>query len=370
MKVGIDTFGCDHGRSGLGTYLLSIIPSLPQSQDIEYELFGSEMDRYTYTGDTGIAYASVNIPDTLGAERLWHSFKAGAFGKKRGYDLILYTAGARMIAANKKIPGVAIVNDVLSAVLASSDWISKALVKKGLNKAKCIIAASEYIKQDLIKCGIKCSNIIVVRNGINHSTFFSSQNPDSGTGIVDIKPFAIKRPYFIYASRMVGPEKKHIELIKAFSLFKERTGLPHRLVIAGAESSYGEEVHKAVFESSSVSDIFLTGFFPHESFPELYRNAEACIFPSINEGVGMPVLESMACGIPVACSRSGALPELYGDNVLYFDSDDIEEISNSMESLVRDNELKKSLVEKGLKWSAPLSWKRTAEDTIDIIKSI
>jgi len=369
MKIGIDTFGCDHGRSGLGAYLMSVISTLPKNTELEYELFGSEMDRYTYTGETGIDYTSVNLPDTLGAERIWHSFNSNGFGKKRGYDIMLYTAGSRMICSKSKIPSVAIVNDIVSSVFSSSDWISKVLLRKGLNNASCIIAASNYIKKDLIKLGIKNKNIEVIHNGINHSMFFASESSVGNAEIVDIKPFAIKRPYFIYASRMIGPEKKHIELIKAFTLFKEKTHLPHRLVIAGAESRYSEEVHKAVFTSSAASDIFLTGYFPHESFPELYRNAEACVFPSVNEGVGLPVLESMACGIPVACSSSGALPEIAGNNALYFNSDNIEEIEQCLEKLVGDEALRKKLIDGGLEWASRYSWEKTISKTLEVIKN-
>ena len=106
-------------------------------------------------------------------------------------------------------------------------------------------------------------------------------------------------------------------------MFKEKTGLPHRLVLAGEEGAYAEEVQKAAFDSSAATEIFMTGYFPREGFPELYRNSEMCVFPSVNEGVGLPVLEAMATGIPVACAKAGALPEIAGNNVLFFVSDNI-----------------------------------------------
>ena len=88
--------------------------------------------------------------------------------------------------------------------------------------------------------------------------------------------------------------------------------------------------------SEAASDIFITGYFPHENFPELYRNADACIFPSVNEGVGLSVLEAMVTGLPVACSNKGTLPEITGGKTLYFDSDNVQEMADVIEKIIVD----------------------------------
>lgn len=369
MKVGIDTFGCDHGRSGIGSYLLSLVKSLTPSADVKYDLFGPEIDRYTYTSDKEINYTSANVPDSLSAERLWHILNANKFCKKNNYDIVIYTAATRMLPLKFKIPSVAVVNAIFSTNFENAnEKLVCQQIKKGLSSVDCIIAASQFVKKDLERSGVKNNNIQIVHNGIDHSLFFPRAIENDDT--VDIKPFAIKRPYFIYASRMASFEKKHIELIKAFTLFKEKTHLPHRLVLAGADGPCSDEVHKAAFQSSAASEIFLTGYFPHESFPELYRGAEACIFPSVNEGVGLPVIEAMATGLPVACAKAGALPEIAGENALYFNSDSIEDIELCMEKIVDDKKLRERLISGGLEWTKRFSWEKTAEETLSILKKI
>jgi glycosyltransferase involved in cell wall biosynthesis len=367
MKVGIDTFGCDHGRSGIGSYLLSLVPCLPVQPEVTYDLFGPEMDRYTYTGENGINFVSANVPDSLAAERFWHLFNVNSFGKKQKYDAILYPAGARMLPLSFRIPGVAVVNDIVSNLFQNADdpWLRKQ-IRKGLSRADCIIAASQYIRKDLERFGIKNEHVEVVHNGIDHSLFYPRTIESEET--IDIKPFAIKRPYFIYASRMASEEKKHVELIKAFTLFKQKTNLPHRLVLAGSDGPYSDIVHKAAFESPAANDIFLTGYFPHESFPELYRGAEACIFPSVNEGVGLPVIEAMATGLPVACAKAGALTEIAGNNALYFNADNIDEMESVMEQIVTDKQLRAKLTAGGLEWTKRFDWEKTASLTIDVLK--
>ncbi|MCH5294838.1 MAG: glycosyltransferase family 4 protein [Treponema sp.] len=371
MKVGIDTFGCDHGRSGIGSYLLSLVGGLPEDDGISFELFGPEMDRYTYTGDKPYGWKSISVPDSIVAERMWHTFKVNSFGRKQDYDVILYTAGAQMLPGRFKVPGVVVVNGIVSNQLSKTDdmWV-RAGIRRRLSKADCIIAASQFIKKDLERHGFKGCRIEVIHNGIDHSMFFPAQVVDSESDVIDIKPFSIKKPYIIYASRMHSEEKKHLELIKAFTLFKERTGLPHRLVLAGSEGAYYDAVKKAVFASSAASDIIITGFFAQENFTKLYRNAEACVFPSVNEGVGLPVIEAMAVGIPVTCSRAGALGEIAGEHALFFDSDNIEEMSACLEKILCDQKLRKELVSGGLEWARRFSWEKTAASTVEVLRSV
>ena len=71
MKIGVDAFGCDHGRSGIGSYILSIVKNLPKN-DYEFELFGPELDKYTYTSDIDyVSFTGIDISDTKFSEKIW-----------------------------------------------------------------------------------------------------------------------------------------------------------------------------------------------------------------------------------------------------------------------------------------------------------
>lgn len=369
MKIGIDSFGCGHGKSGIGSYLSSLSSQLKNSADCTFEIFGSEIDRYTYGAENGLSYSSVKLPDSHFCETLWHYGCSNIFARYHKYDAVLYAAGARYIPLFCTVPGVAVVYDVLSELY--EDEILKNHTKRillGLKNASKVIAASHFIRKDLIKLGVPEEKITVIYNGINHSEFYPREL--LSPSLLDIKPFAIKRPYFIYPSQISSSSKKHVELIKAFSLFKEKTHLEHRLVLTGSEGKAIESVKKAILESKFHQDIFITGFFPHESFPLLYSASEGCIFPSINEGVGLPVLEALASGVPVACSTGGSLPEIAGDNAVYFDSDNIEQMADAIEKIAVESNLRKKLKEGGLEWTKRFSWDKTAEKTIDVLKSV
>ncbi len=368
MIFGIDTFGCDHGRSGIGSYIASLVRNISDTGHV-VELFGPELDRYTYnSGLENVSYTGVSLGDTLMAERFWHMLRLNTFAKKRNYDAILFPAGIRLLPAFFDVPSVVVVQDIISDLERNSDdGLVNGFFKMQLKRADRVIAASRFIRDDLVNLKIPESRITVIPNGIDMGLFFPRVMPNSEA--VLIQPFSIRRPYIIYASRIAYPSKRHAELIRGFDIFKKRTGAPHRLVLAGSDSVNAEMVHREVLKSPASSDILLTGYFPHQNLPELYSAADACVFPSSAEGVGLPVLEAMACGIPVACARSGALPEMAGDSALYFDQSNPEEIADAIGRIVRDgtgaNEsARNALIGKGLERVQEFSWKKSATETI------
>lgn len=368
MKVGVDTFGCDHGRSGIGSYLSSLTQHFQNTEDTRFELFGAEIDRYTYGRDSNIGFESVVLPDTERAEKAWHLFLCDAFAKKQGYDAMVFPASSYAMPLFPTVPSVAIVNDIISETFAAKKIAERMLIKHCLKKVSRIIAPSNYIKRDLKRLGIKQDKITVVHCGINHSMFYQRDIITAESEM--IKPFAIRRPYFLYASTMSSPLKRHIELIRAFEIFKKKTGLPHRLVLAGSEGEWTDQIKKTALNSAFASDIFITGYFPHESFPALYAGSEGCLFPSEQEGVGLPVLEAMATGIPVACSRAGALQEIAGEKAVLFNSENIEEMALAIEKIATDTNARKKMIKEGIDWAKKFNWENTARETIEVLKSI
>lgn len=374
MKIGIDTFGCDHGRSGIGSYILSLVRNLGKT-DAVVELFGPELDRYTYSsGLENVSYTGVSVADSLLAERVWHVMSLPSFAKKHDYSAILYPSGTKLLPLKFTVPSVVVIQDILSDVYQNSDdGFINSLLRSQLKRVDRIIAASAYIRNDLVTLKIPEDKIQVIYNGIDTNLFFPRTN--SNTEAVLIHPFSIRRPYIIYASRVAYPVKCHVELIRGFELFKKKTGAPHRLVLAGADGMNAEMVHREVLNSPVASDILLTGYFPHQNLPELYSASDACIFPSSVEGVGLPVLEAMACGIPVACAHAGALPEIAGDAALFFDQNSPEEIADAIGKLVRDgtgaNESgRNDLVSRGLEWVKKFSWSTCARETLDTVERV
>ena len=370
MRIVIDTFGCDRRQSGAGSYLFSLIKSLPETDNNSIELFGVETDRFVYDfAKSSFSFFGLNVSDSVFAVQFWHSFFLKWFIKKRKYDVVLYPATLQVMPFSFSIPAVLVINELLSEVLKRNKSIFfKLRLKRVFFRSAKIIVPSQFVKKELLSFGVPSEKIEIIHNGVDHSLFFPHNIENDE--VVLIQPFAIKRPYLIYPSRVQYPEKKHIELIKAFGLFKQRTGLPHKLVIAGSEGQNAEIVHKTVLNSPYVTDIVLTGYFPHKSLPELYSCADVCVIPSVSEGAALPVLEAMACGIPVICSNAGGISEIAGPAAVFFNSDNIEEIAEIIEKIVSDKEYHDKIAAESKEWVKRFSWDKTAMRTLEVLHNV
>ena len=371
MRIGIDTFACNGGKSGVGVYLTQILKRIPPS-GAYFELFGWEFDRYVYTEDApNLEFIPQCFVNGRTANALWHLYKYPDFARQRLYNACFFPAAHHRPPYKSPCPTIGVVHDMaaywgsrrtrehLGAVL-------RMIIPDSLRRLDRIIAVSEWVKQELIeRAKVKESCIEVVPNGVDDTAFYP--RPRYEESILLIQPFSFQRPYILCVSRIDHPVKNHTRLIKAFGIFKKRTKFPHRLVLAGDDSNNSEIVKKAALASPWRNDIFFTGHFPLKSLPELYSGADFVVFPSMYEGFGMGVLEAMASGVPVACARAASLPETAEHAALYFDPTDSEDMADRMVSLATDQVLYQECRRLGLNRVKAFSWDQCAKRTLQII---
>ena len=137
------------------------------------------------------------------------------------------------------------------------------------------------------------------------------------------------------------------------------------LVLAGKSDDFYKRLKKKFADEGQI--IFF-GTAADKELEALYKNAEMYIFPSLQEGFGLPGLEAMARGVPVVASSAGALKEIYGNAALYFDPLGADDLVRAIVRLRRDSGLKERLVAKGRAQSAKYSWKEAALKTLSIYK--
>jgi glycosyltransferase involved in cell wall biosynthesis len=372
MKIGIDIFACDGGRSGVGAYLTHLLKRIPPSGAL-FELFGWEYDRFAYSGVApDLEFVPQCFVNGRTANALWHLFKYPDFAKGRFYDACFFPAAHRRPPYRSPCPTIGVVHDMaaywgtprtrehLGAVL-------RMILPNSLRRLDRIIAVSEWVKNELVQWARVSENRIeVVPNGVDHSAFYP--RPQDEEGEVLVQPFSFRRPYALYVSRIDHPVKNHIRLIKAFGIFKERTRLPHRLVLAGGDSNNADKVKAAAAASPWRGDIFFTGHFPLNSLPELYAGADFVVFPSMYEGFGMGALEAMASGVPVLCARAASLPETAEHAALYFDPRNPEDMAERMVTIATNRDIHSECRRLGIERAQAFSWDRCAERTLRIIQ--
>ncbi|GHU80727.1 mannosyltransferase [Spirochaetia bacterium] len=371
MKIGIDTFACDGGKSGIGVYVMQLLKRIPPSGD-QFELFGWDFDRFAF-GEAAenlefVARCSINGRT---ANALWHFFKYPYYAKLRGFNGCFFPAAHRRLPNSSPCPAVGTVHDMAAywgtRKTREHLGIIRMVLPNALRNLDRIIAVSEWVKQELVDLvRVKESLIEVVPNGVDLAAFYP--RPRNEESVVLIQPFSFRRPYILYASRIDHPVKNHIKLIEAFGIFKERTKHPHRLVLAGRDSYQAELVKEAAAASPYRNDIFFTGHFPSESLPELYSGADIAVIPSMYEGFGLGVLEAMASGVPVACARAASLPETAEHAALYFDPRDAEDMADRMVTLTTNRDIARECRRLGLERVQAFSWDRCAERTLKILQ--
>jgi len=142
------------------------------------------------------------------------------------------------------------------------------------------------------------------------------------------------------------------------------------LVLAGGKGWLYENLFRRVEELGLTEDVIFTGVVPDEDLPALMNGALLFVYPSLYEGFGLPVLEAMACGVPVITSNVSSLPEVAGDAALLVDPYDVEELAEAMRSLIESEETRADLRNKGLAQAARFSWERTAEETMRVYETL
>lgn len=263
------------------------------------------------------------------------------------------------------VPTVVTIHD-LAYLHYPDEFLKKDLIQltlwteSSINAAKKIIAVSKTTKKDIIKSyGIADNKIDVVYNGYEKSV--KVPPPDWKT------EFKIKQPTILYVGTL-QPRKNLSTLIKAFEKFKQ-IAPKFKMIFAGKKGWMYEKIFEEVSELGLDNDIFFSDYISDLQLMFLYKNVYCLVLPSFYEGFGIPILEAMGFGCPVISSFSSSLPEIGGDACLYFDPNNVYDLFEKLKLLKDNYEVRKELVNKGIKRVKDFSWEKCGAETLEIIKS-
>jgi glycosyltransferase involved in cell wall biosynthesis len=158
-------------------------------------------------------------------------------------------------------------------------------------------------------------------------------------------------------------------LTRAFKLLIDR-GLKHTLVIAGRKGWFYDDLFKTIEDLNLKAEVILTGYIPDEELPFLYNAADLFVYPSLYEGFGLPVLEAMACGVPVITSNISSLPEIVGAAGVLVNPNEINELADKIYNVLTDRQFHDELGNEGLARSRLFSWARTAKETLAVYRQV
>lgn len=222
------------------------------------------------------------------------------------------------------------------------------LTRVSARTADRVITISETARDDIVRhFGLDLAKVDVTPLGVRMPA------PPATRGSSDVPTVlcvAQKRPYKNLAS-----------LIRALPELPDHRTV---LVLPGAPTDHERELRELAVGLGVAERVRFPAWVSDDELEALYASATCFVLPSLIEGFGLPVLEAMARGIPVACSDRPALPEVAGDAALLFDPTDQEAVTEAVRRLLADEGLRRSLAAKGLDRARQFSWRRTAEETL------
>jgi glycosyltransferase involved in cell wall biosynthesis len=234
----------------------------------------------------------------------------------------------------------------------------RVLVPAAARRSHRLLTGSESTRSDLVRyLGVAPEKIDVAPHGVLVSSDIAPTSAEAIRGQLDLG----ERPFVL----SVSAKRPHKNLPR---LFRALAAIPAErrpaLVVPGYPTPHEEELHALSAELGIRDDVRMPAWLSAADLEGLYREAAFAVFPSLYEGFGLPVLEAMARGVPVASSNRSSLPEVAGDAALLFDPEIVEEIRDAMERLLHDSALAERLRTAGREQAASFTWAQAADLTV------
>ncbi len=374
MKVGITTYGCDGGKSGISRYVIELIKAMTDQRGddtIEVLALPEEQGIFAHTGNGISETLPPGVPASPPRNILWHLTRLPAIARERKFNVLFCPAANRRLPWRVPIPIVGTIHDFSWLHMSAkydrfrTVYLTRILPHL-MSRLDFALTVSESTRRDILaNTTLTDAQIRVTPIAMDHTIYNENTQPDAA---VLQRHGIAKAPYLLYVSRIEHPGKNHQTLIRAFEKLCAVGAFDGSLVLAGGDFPGAESVHRLV-EASPVRDrIRRLGFVRTEDLPSLFAGAAVFTFPSLYEGFGIPILEAMACGIPVVASNCSSLPEVGGDAVSYFEPTDADGLCTCLQELLNSATLRQQRRAAGIARARAFSWARTAQQTWAVLR--
>jgi glycosyltransferase involved in cell wall biosynthesis len=360
MKLTIDLRMLN--ASGIGTYLKNIIPGILHSFE-HVSVLGNydEISQFEWSKQvTIIAFnegiysvkAQLKYPLVVPeCDILWCPHFNAPLLPVKAKKIVVTIHDVYHLSKSNKLP-------LLQKMYA------RLLYKNAAGKAAAVFTVSQFSKQELIQyTGAPANKITVVYCGVD-TRFF---NP----GIAQETALSLPENYILYVGN-VKPHKNLITLLKAYNELEQGLRDSYKLVIIGKETGFiNEDTSLAQFigDNNLTDRILFTGYVEDKEIPVIYKKAALFVFPSLYEGFGLPVLESLAVHTPVISSNAASLPEVGGKAVHYFNPLDFKELSKKIKEVLGQPQ-NTGFIEEADRQVALFSWENSVQKHLEIFKNI
>jgi glycosyltransferase involved in cell wall biosynthesis len=390
MRIGLDYTAAIHQSAGIGRYVRDLTAALAEHEPLALFVAGAKKDALP-PAPAGCEYRP-SLFSLRNHQRMWDRMRlpipvetwTGPLDVFHATDFTLppVRRGTKTVLTIHDLAFERYPEETMPGMLS----YLKQAVPRAVARADHIIAVSEATRADLIELyGTPSDKVSVIPHGVS-AQFFKGEKPwnfrvTGRTTEGAMKAFEenlrIRTTYkigtggYILTVGTLQPRKNHLQLIRAFARLRpKRNDDPFRLVIAGGKGWLYDEVMAEIKRHDLPGPVIFTGFVPEADLPALYRRARVFVYPSLYEGFGMPVLEAMACGVPVVASTTPALAEVAGEAALLVKPNDPTGMSRALDRLWNDWEFRDTMIEKGQARAAEYTWARAAGLTMQVYQRL
>lgn len=379
MRVGVSAMwlhsGLDAKNSGLSRYAQALIDAMletPDCPDLEIFAPGDFDPPAAWRSNRKCRLHRVRFRG-LPQRVFWEHFTAGRIARKIKVDL--WFSMAQSIPFGHGLRRVAMVHDAIPILFPEHHpkrtvayyWF---VLKYTCKNADLILANSNATCSDLVRLfSAERSKIRITPLGPGNRV--EPRNPSS-VRKEELESIGVPFERYLLTLSTLDPRKNLEGLVRAFAIWRQ--GNPDSdlgLVVVGAKRpTFDDSLFQLVRNLGLEGKIAIPGYLPDKDLPALFARAELFVFPSLYEGFGLPVLEAMLLGAPVVCSATSSLPEVGGDEVVYFDPSKPEEIAAGISKGLSRLSDREAWVKSGFERAKQFTWKRTAELTLAAFRDV
>ena len=372
MKIGIDARMYRSGVAGIGRYSQNLISNLLKiDSDDQLVLFMTDEDYKEFKQlkleTPNVKVVITNIPHYSLAEQT----QLPKIIKKEKVDLMHFLNFNYPV--NYKGKFIVTIHDL--TLIKFPDTAKKTntlkrsafnfVMKKACQNAVKVIAISNNTKRDIEDIfHIDANKIQVIYESADDKIFVDVKDSD-----IDKlkKQYNIDSPVILYVGQY-RPHKNLPGLVEAFG--KIRNEMPCKLVLVGKPDLAHKRLKESIDKTGKKDHIVMPGFVSDNELALWYKLATVFAFPSLYEGFGLPGLEAMQAGTPVVAADNSVLPEIYSEAAIYFDPFETQDIADKIKEVLVNDKLRADLIQKGRVRVKHFSWKKMAEETLDLYHQI
>jgi len=366
LKVAWDNHYVQRNEGGTGVYGACLLQQLARRDDLQVEVLNGWQARQPRRS---FATRAMGVLGDL----FWTHFALPKSVSRRGVDVLHVPALAAPL--DSPCPVVITVHDITFLLYPTHfrRWLVtylKAVMPPALRAASAVICVSEHTRRDIVSAfGVSSDKVYVVPHGVDHQRFYPAAGLDGSWA----RKLGLREGYILHVGTL-SSRKNIPTLLRAFARLRSQgQGLSRQLVLAGQEApglAGAAEIHESVRQLDLTSSVVFAGHVSDERLPGLYARASVLAMPSLYEGFGFPILESMAAGTPVVASNTSSLPEVAGDAAILVAPLDEQALAAAIADILFNPQLGQELRSKGLKRAQQFSWQRAASETMAIYRRV